>query len=132
MEDIASAIREMAADPHVALAGVSTREHKFGYKIFHFLRNAGYHVYPVNPRYTEFEGQTCYATLPEVPDHVKHLVIVTPADQSLLLASDAIKKDYKIVWFQPGSFDERIHELFGNSPINAIIGDCVMVELNDV
>lgn len=132
MEDIASAIRNMADDPHVALAGVSTREHKFGYKIFHFLRKAGYRVYPVNPRYVEFEGQKCYASLNDVPDHVKNLVIVTPADQSFLLAQDAIKRAYKIVWFQPGSYDERIHDLFENSEINAITGDCVMVELHDV
>lgn len=132
MEDIASAISGMANDPNIALAGVSTREHKFGYKIFHFLRKAGYNVYPVNPRYAEFEGQKCYAGVSELPELVKNLVIVTPADQSLILAREAIKRDFKIVWFQPGSFDEDIHHLFENSPINAIIGDCVMVELHDV
>jgi uncharacterized protein len=126
--DVSDASGKFAQYPHIALAGVSTKTHKFGYKIFHFLKKAGYLTYPINPRYEDFEGQKCYHSVNELPENVKFLVIVTPADQSFLLAQDAINRNFEIVWFQPGSFDERIYHMFENSPVDAVIGDCIMVD----
>jgi len=57
----------------VAVIGASGDAQKTSGRPIAFLRKHGFkgHLYPVNPRYTEIDGLTCYpsiAALPEVPD----------------------------------------------------------------
>lgn len=57
----------------IAIIGASPDANKLNGRPFHFLRRDGYagKLYPVNPKYTEIDGVTCYpdiASLPETPD----------------------------------------------------------------
>ena len=57
----------------VAIVGASARTDSVGDWILRNLRRGGFkgRLYPVNPNYDELQGQTCYASvrdLPEVPD----------------------------------------------------------------
>ena len=68
-----------------ALVGATEDLRKFGGRCLNRLLNFGYTgtVYPVNPKYQELFGHSCYASvgaLPETPDHVG---IVVPAEQVL-------------------------------------------------
>ena len=70
---MSDAIRSMLYPKSVAIIGASPDANKLNGRPFHFMRRDGFagKLYPVNPRYDEIDGVTCYpdvASLPEAPD----------------------------------------------------------------
>ena len=51
----------------VAIVGLSKNQLRASYFVGYYLRRHGYHVIPVNPRESEILGETCYASLTEIP-----------------------------------------------------------------
>lgn len=77
-------LRRFFAPRSVAVVGATEDLGKFGGRCFQQLRSFGFQgrIFPVNPRYGELAGITCYpdlAALPEPPDHVG---IIVPAERT--------------------------------------------------
>jgi acyl-CoA synthetase (NDP forming) len=77
----ASAVARLLAPRSVALIGASGNPRGTSGRPLHYLREHGYkgRVYPVNPRYPDIAGVTCYPSveaLPETPDAA--LVLLGP------------------------------------------------------
>ena len=51
----------------IAVVGLSDNELRASYFVGYYLKRHGYRVIPVNPRRTEILGETCYASLLDVP-----------------------------------------------------------------
>ena len=51
----------------IAIVGLSDNELRASYFVGYYLKRHGYRVIPVNPRETEILGETCYASLLDVP-----------------------------------------------------------------
>jgi acetyltransferase len=64
----------------IAVIGATSNPRKGGYFIIKNLLN-GFKggIYPVNPRYTEIEGLTCYGAVQDVPDPVDIAIVFVPA-----------------------------------------------------
>jgi acetate---CoA ligase (ADP-forming) len=68
-----NAIKSMLYPKSVAVIGASPDANKLNGRPIHFMRRDGFagKIYPVNPRYQDIDGLTCYpdvASLPEAPD----------------------------------------------------------------
>ncbi|MFN2244323.1 MAG: CoA-binding protein, partial [Anaerolineae bacterium] len=61
-----------------AVVGASRDPRKFGYQVFRSLRDAGYVVYPVNPKGGELEGEKVYRSLAELPQPPEVVDMVVP------------------------------------------------------
>lgn len=64
-------LRRLLHPASIAVIGASPREGSFGLRTLRNLRCFGSAIYPVNARYTEIEGHSCFPTLaalPAVPD----------------------------------------------------------------
>lgn len=113
-----------------AVAGASARTHKYGYKVFKALLNAGRETYPLNPVTEEIDGQKAYpkmADLPLVPEAVS---IITPPDVTQQVIAEAIDAGVKHIWMQPGAEHEQASELAREAGINVIDdGSCILVLL---
>ncbi|MBC6438911.1 MAG: CoA-binding protein [Rhodospirillales bacterium] len=61
----------------IAIVGASLREGSAGHGMLAGLLNAGFDgdLYPVNPRYDEIRGLTCYSTLKDIPGPVDLAVL---------------------------------------------------------
>lgn len=61
----------------IALLGASAKPDSNGLALVEMSTIDGYggRVYPVNPKYTEIHGHTCYPTLEALPERVDHVVI---------------------------------------------------------
>ncbi|MBC7185936.1 MAG: CoA-binding protein [Calditrichaeota bacterium] len=91
-----------------ALIGASQDVLKYSYELFHTLLQAGYTVYPVNPRYQAIDGQRCYGSLGELPE--KPEVVITalaPANTEKAL-EQAAALGIEIVWIPPGSSSDEV------------------------
>ena len=51
----------------IAVVGLSNNDLRASYFVGYYLKRHGYRVIPVNPRESEILGQTCYASLRDVP-----------------------------------------------------------------
>lgn len=122
--------KEMLQKKVWAVVGATPDTEKFGYKIFKKLKEHGYKVYAVNPKYEEIEGNKVYNSLkdlPEVPECID--MVVNPKVSNVIL--DEIKElDIAYVWFQPGTFDEYTIEKAEEYKLNIVYYDCVLVALD--
>ena len=78
----------------VAVVGASRRPGSVGHTLLRQLRLGGFAgpVYPVNPKYSDIEGLSCYATLadlPTPPDHVVFAIADSRLEAEFQAAIDA-------------------------------------------
>ena len=66
-------VQEFLAQKKIAVVGVSDKRETGCNANYHKFKEAGYTVYPINPRLSTFDGAPCYPdlrALPEKPDGV--------------------------------------------------------------
>ncbi len=113
----------------IALIGASADQKKFGYRILKDLIAKGFQVYPVNPGYDCLEELKCYHTVSELPSDIDLLVFVIPPQKALPVVLQALEKNFKNFWFQPGASDDVIGNLLEQHPgVSLVMNRCIMVE----
>jgi predicted CoA-binding protein len=87
----------------IAIIGASANRRKFGNKAVRAYVDAGYTVYPVNPKETEIEGLPVYHDVADIPGEVAVASLYLPprAGEALLPALKA--KGIETVFANPGA-----------------------------
>ncbi len=70
MEDIVTLRRILTQSKVIAIVGLSANWYRPSFFAAKYLQDHGYRIIPVNPRYDEVLGETCYSTLESVPEQV--------------------------------------------------------------
>jgi acyl-CoA synthetase (NDP forming) len=71
------------------------------------LKEAGFPaVYPVNRKYSEIQGLTCYPDLASIPGKVDHVIVSIPAEATLSLLDDCARKGVRSVQIFTAGFSE--------------------------
>jgi predicted CoA-binding protein len=113
----------------VAILGASADRGKFGNKSVRAHAQAGYEVFPVNPKGGQIEGLTVYRTLAEVPaEQLSRISVYLPPTVGLAALEEIAAKPSDEVWFNPGSESADILSRARKLGINAI-ADCSIVDL---
>ncbi len=115
-----------------AVAGANVNPSKFGHRIYNRLKSAGYRTYPMNPVYQEIDGAPCYPTpaeLPQIPDCVN--MVLSP-DRGRALLQPMYDRGIRLLWFQPGSYDQRLLDDAVAKGFDIIYDYCVLIELNNI
>jgi predicted CoA-binding protein len=86
-----------------AVVGASQDRAKFGYRVFRSLQQAGYTVYPVNPKGGELEGVTVYPSLADLPEPAEVVDLVVPPEVTEQVVEQAHRLGLKRIWMQPGA-----------------------------
>lgn len=89
-----------------AVVGASHDPRKFGYQVFRSLRDAGYEVYPVNPKGGELEGAEVYRSLADLPQPPEVIDVVVPPAVTEQVVREAHELGLTRVWMQPGAESE--------------------------
>lgn len=89
-----------------AVVGASHDPRKFGYQVFRSLRDAGYSVYPVNPKGGELEGAKVYRSLADLPQPPEVIDMVVPPAVTEQVVREAHELGLTRVWMQPGAESE--------------------------
>lgn len=107
-----------------AVVGVSQDVSKYGYEVFEALTRHGHRVMPINPKYTEINGQTCYPSLMDLPDKPDAVVTAAPAPVSAKIAETCAKLEIPNFWMTPGTETESALEICQQNNVTAIHGFC--------
>jgi predicted CoA-binding protein len=110
-----------------AVVGASTDTSKFGNKVFRSLRQAGYIVYPVNPKGGELEGVTVYPTLADLPETPDVIDVVVPPSVTEKIVSEVQELGLDRVWMQPGAESDAAIAFCQAHDIQVVHGACAMV-----
>jgi uncharacterized protein len=91
-------VKDFLAQKKIAVVGVSDKREtgcNMSYKKF---KEAGYQVYGVNPRITDFEGDPCYPDLKSLPEKPDAVFILTNPQVTEQIVQQCVDLGVKHVW----------------------------------
>jgi predicted CoA-binding protein len=115
-----------------AIVGVSQNKHKFGYTVFKEFKDKNLNVYPVNKNYDYLVNEKCFQSVEQLPDEVQSIVTVVPPYEAILVVRQAITKEIKNIWMQPGSFSKEALSAASNANISIVHNQCILMFLEPV
>ena len=107
MSKIDVLVQDFLAQNKIAVVGVSDRRETGCNLAYRKFKEAGYTVYAVNPRLTEFEGDPCYPDLQSIPDTPNAVFVLTNPKVSEQIVQQCAELGIKRVW---------MHCLMGTKP----------------
>jgi uncharacterized protein len=98
MSKIDDLVREFLAQKKIAVVGVSDKRDTGCNLAYRKFKEAGYKVYAVNPRISEFEGDPCYADLKSVPDKPDAVFMLTNPKVTEQIVQQCVDLGVKYAW----------------------------------
>lgn len=127
-----SQIDQFLQAKRMAVAGASRDPKKFGNQVFAALKEKGYELYPVNPNAGNIDGLQVYQSISELPEEVKHLVILTPKQQCEKLVMEAIAHGIDHIWIQQMSDTPEAVKIASEAGVNLVTGECMFMWIEPV
>ena len=116
-------------DSHtVALVGASPDVERPSYRVFSYLKEQGYRVIPVNPRFPQILGETCYPDLAAIPEKVDVVDIFRRAEDVPPVVDQAIGIGAKVVWMQQGVIHEAAASRAREAGLQVVMDKCMRKE----
>jgi len=112
----------------VAVVGISHKEHRDSYKVAGYLKEHGYRMIPVNPRYTEVLGEPCYPDLESVPEHIDVVDIFRNVEAIPAIVDEAIAVKASAVWMQLGLAHDQAAEKARCAGLAVVMNKCMKIE----
>ncbi len=130
MKPIDERIAEFLSGSVFAVAGASSRRHKYGNMVLRCYLENGRRAFAINPLEDVIEGQPAFKRLADLPERVHGLSIITPPAVTLQLVEDAAKLGIHRLWMQPGAESREALKLADELGLDVIAGGpCLLVVL---
>ena len=129
MDAVEKAKQQMLSMKKWAVIGVTQDKSRYGYKIYRILNEKGYVAYGINPKYDEVDGDKVYSSVRDLPENVDCVNFLVNPAVTLNLLDDVAGLGIRYVWFQPGSFDDKVLDKAKNLGLEMVYYDCVYAEL---
>jgi len=120
-------INELLNQKTWAIIGVSNNTAKYGYKVYHQLKKAGYSVFAVNPGLESIDGDPCYPALSALPQKPDAVSIVVPPKITEQVVKECNDLGIRRVWMQPGSESKHAIQEGEEHGITVIHNQCVLI-----
>jgi uncharacterized protein len=122
-------IQEVLATPRtIAVVGCSPNPERDSHRIAKLLQARGHRVIPVNPGQRSILGETCYASLRDIPEPVEMVEIFRRSEEVAPIVEEAIAVGARIVWMQLGVIDEQAAAKAQNAGLTVVMDRCPAIE----
>ncbi len=112
----------------IAVVGHSDNPERTSYRIAHYLREAGYTVYPVNPAVDTIDGEPSYPSLAEVPEPIDIVNVFRRAEHLPGIVQEAIAVGAKAVWGQLDVTHPEALRLADEAGLALVMDRCIKTE----
>jgi predicted CoA-binding protein len=112
----------------VAVVGCSPNPERDSHRIAKLLQARGHRVIPVNPGQRSILGETCYASLRDIPEPVDMVDIFRRSEEVAPIVDDAIAVGARIVWMQLGVIDEQAAAKAQTAGLTVVMDRCPAIE----
>jgi predicted CoA-binding protein len=128
MSDIPTLRRILGQTRTVAVVGLSADWFRPSYFAAKYMQEHGYRIIPVNPKYPEILGETCYKSLAEIPDKVDMVDCFRKSGDILPIAQQAIAIGARVLWQQLGVENLDADALVRAAGLDSVMDRCVKIE----
>ncbi|MEK9721226.1 MAG: CoA-binding protein [Quisquiliibacterium sp.] len=128
MSDIDTLRRILATNRTIAVVGLSADWYRPSYFAAKYMQEHGYRVVPVNPRYSEILGETCYSSLAQIPVQVDIVDVFRRTTDVLPIAHDAVRIGAKVLWQQLGVVHQDADRYAREHGLDSVMDHCVKIE----
>ena len=128
MSDIVTLRRILAEYRTIAVVGLSADWFRPSYFAAKYMQEHGYRIVPVNPRYPEILGETCYPSLSAIPFKVDIVDVFRKTADVLPIAEEAVAIGAKCLWQQIGVINEEAQALALRNGLDSVVDRCVKIE----
>lgn len=111
-----------------AIIGARPDKDTMGYKIPEIMRQNGYNVYSVNPKYESIDGEIFYSSILDIDEEIDCVDMIVNPKIAIDLLEDIKEAGVKYIWFQPGTYDDEVIEKAERLGIE-YLKDCVYAAL---
>lgn len=117
----------------IAVVGVSPDNTKASNHVAEYLRDVGYKMIPIYPKYDEILGQKVYRSLAEIDEPVD-MVVVFRKPAALDAIADAViaRGDVKTYWTQLELINNDAAQRVKDAGINVVQNYCAMIEHREI
>ena len=84
----------------LALIGASENPESLAFKLFTRLKEGGFEVIPINPKYQTIAEVPCFASLSELKTTPKVVIFMVNPKLTLQILPQVVELKIKKVWFQ--------------------------------
>lgn len=114
----------------IAVVGCSPNPARPSHAIARYLMEQGYRVVPVNPGHRAILGETCYASLTEIPQEVQIDIVdvFRRSDHVAPIADAAIARGVGFFFMQQGVIDGDSARRLESAGIPVAMDRCILVE----
>ena len=121
-------LRKLLTDARtIAIVGASSNPERSSFGIMQKLLHVGYRVFPVNPRETEVLGQKAYPSLAAVPEKIDIVDVFRRAEETPVIADEAVAVGAKALWLQSGIVNEETAARAAAGGIKVVMDACIGV-----
>ena len=128
IDDIPGLRRILKASKVIAVVGLSADWFRPSYFAAKYMLEHGYTVIPVNPRYKEILGQTCYPSLRNIPLKVDMVDVFRKTGDVMPIAEESIAIGARVLWQQLGVTNLDAAKKAEAAGLEAVIDRCVKIE----
>ena len=93
-----------------------------------YMQEHGYRIIPVNPKYPEILGETCYPSLKDIPHPVDIVDVFRKPADTPSIAQEAADIGAKVLWLQLGVVNEDAQRIAEQAGMTVIMDRCVKIE----
>lgn len=112
----------------VAILGASTNPEKFGHRAVLAFADAGFTVYPVNPRADSIAGLRCFPDLASLPCRPNVVSAYLPPEVLIETLPDLAERGCDELWLNPGTDTAGVANRARDLGLKAVSG-CSLVAL---
>jgi len=130
--DIETIKRFLNKSNTIGFVGATVQKEKWGYKKYKKIKDAGFKVYPINPKYDEIDGDRCFPNLNSLinflnkkPDFV---ITIIPPKITEKIVEQCKEVGINKIWMQPGSESEKAIDFCEENDIEVVHGTCIVVD----
>ncbi len=116
----------------IAIVGLSPKENRPSNMVGRYMQEAGFTIIPVNPGQTEILGETCYASLTDIPVKVDMVDIFRRPEDVVPIVDEAIAIGAKSVWMQQGIVNEESAQKAQDAGLSVVMDRCVKIDHGSV
>ncbi len=128
MSDIPTLRRILSENRTIAVVGLSADWFRPSFFAAKYMQEHGYRIVPVNPRYPEILGETCYPSLTAIPFKVDIVDVFRRSADVPPIASEAVEIGAKVLWQQLGVVNEGAQALARAAGMDSVVDRCVKIE----
>jgi len=117
----------------IAVLGLSPDESKASHRVAKYLKEAGYTIVPVYPKYEEILGEKVYRSLAEIPFEIDMVDIFRkPAAFDAIADACIARGDIKVFWGQQGLVNNAAAKKARDAGMTVVQNLCAMVEHRNI